>query len=72
MRKGRRQPKSWQRLSMTRNSQLQRLKWCAREGHTWPPLTEARPGDDHWCDFCGARRLILESGKPVYEWPPLD
>jgi hypothetical protein len=49
---------------------LARARWCGRYGHTWPPRATARPGDEHWCDYCGACRTIDAQGRAHYvqEW----
>jgi hypothetical protein len=49
------------------NAQVSRLRWCSTYGHTWPPLREANPGDEHWCHFCGSRRVIGADGRVFYE-----
>jgi hypothetical protein len=48
-------------------AQLARLRWCQRYGHTWPPLRQANPGDEHWCHFCASRRTIGADGRISYE-----
>jgi hypothetical protein len=48
-------------------AQLHRIRWCALHGHTWPPLRETAPGDEHWCGFCGSRRVIRADGTACYE-----
>lgn len=48
-------------------AQLLRLRWCNRYGHTWPPLRQVNPGDEHWCRFCGSRRVIGADGRIWYE-----
>ena len=47
-------------------SDVARLAVCRRRGHQYPvPWRDAKPGDQHWCDYCGTRR-VMDGKRPVY------
>lgn len=58
----------YRRSRPLRSAEENRLRYCQRFGHEWPPLKEANPGDEHWCGFCGTRRTIGTDGSVNYQY----
>jgi hypothetical protein len=58
-------------IAQLTNADMARLAVCRRQGHLFTiPWRQAKPGDQHWCDYCMTRRVMAVDGRgaprPIY------